>query len=127
MRVFVTGATGYIGGAVAVALRRAGHDVVHLRDEGLQRLPDADVFQKAVREKRIVLTFDLDFGEIAAHCEEAWTSVILFRLADARSERVIARLNVALEGAATALAEGAVVVVEEARCRIRHLPIERSD
>ena len=27
MRVFVTGATGYIGGAAAVALRRAGHDV----------------------------------------------------------------------------------------------------
>ena len=27
MRIFVTGATGYIGGAVAVALRRAGHDV----------------------------------------------------------------------------------------------------
>jgi nucleoside-diphosphate-sugar epimerase len=27
MRIFVTGATGYIGGAVAAALRRAGHDV----------------------------------------------------------------------------------------------------
>lgn len=30
MRVFMTGATGYIGGAVAAALRRAGHEVTAL-------------------------------------------------------------------------------------------------
>ena len=35
MRIFVTGATGYIGGAVSVALRRAGHDVRGLVREGL--------------------------------------------------------------------------------------------
>lgn len=47
-------------------LRTSGHDVLHLRDEGLQRLSDGDIFSKAVAEDRVVLTFDLDFGEIIA-------------------------------------------------------------
>jgi predicted nuclease of predicted toxin-antitoxin system len=47
-------------------LRANGHDAVHLRDEGLQRLPNGDIFQKGFAEQRIVLRFDLDFGEILA-------------------------------------------------------------
>jgi predicted nuclease of predicted toxin-antitoxin system len=47
-------------------LREHGHDAVHLRDEGLQRLPNGEIFTKAIAEARVVLTFDLDFGEIAA-------------------------------------------------------------
>lgn len=45
-------------------LRQQSHDVVHLRDRQLQRLPNGDIFQLAAQEHRIVLTFDLDFGEI---------------------------------------------------------------
>ena len=44
-------------------LRQSGHDVVHLSDRGLQRLPNGEIFRLAA-EDRIVLTFDLDFGEI---------------------------------------------------------------
>lgn len=44
-------------------LRAAGHEVMHLREEGLPRLPNGEIFQKAHAEGRIVLTFDLDFGE----------------------------------------------------------------
>jgi predicted nuclease of predicted toxin-antitoxin system len=47
-------------------LRSTGHDVVHLREQGLHRLPDGEIFAKAQREQRVVLTFDLDFGEIVA-------------------------------------------------------------
>jgi Domain of unknown function (DUF5615) len=48
------------------ALRAAGHDAVHLREEGLIRLPDREIVAKAAREGRIVLTFDLDFCDILA-------------------------------------------------------------
>ena len=62
-------------------LRAAGHDAVHLRDEGLQRrLPNGEIFQKAGGEQRIVLTFDLDFGEILAGSGNQIVSVVLFRL-----------------------------------------------
>jgi predicted nuclease of predicted toxin-antitoxin system len=48
------------------ALRGAAHDAVHLREEGLIRLPDPDIVAKAAQEQRVVLTFDLDFGDILA-------------------------------------------------------------
>lgn len=30
-------------------LRERGHDAKHLRDEGLQRMPDGEIFTKAIR------------------------------------------------------------------------------
>ena len=51
---------------VASWLNSQGHDATHLRDEGLQRLPDGGVFEKAIAESRVVVTFDLDYGEIVA-------------------------------------------------------------
>ena len=105
-------------------LRASGHDVTHLRDEGLQRLPDGQIFEKAVAEQRVVLTFDLDFGEIAARCRSSWASVVIFRLADATSPHVIQRLGAALPRTEGVLHRGAIVVIEETRARVRSLPIE---
>jgi predicted nuclease of predicted toxin-antitoxin system len=48
------------------ALRATDHDAVHLREEGLIRLPDPEIITKAAGEGRVVLTFDLDFGDILA-------------------------------------------------------------
>jgi predicted nuclease of predicted toxin-antitoxin system len=103
-------------------LRQNGDDAVHLRDQGLQRLPDPDIFNKAHSEHRIILTFDLDFGEIAALSKGRVVSVILFRLHNTRIPHVIERLQAAL-AFREALEKGAVVVVEESRCRMRSLPI----
>lgn len=47
-------------------LRAQGHEAVHLREQGLHRAPDEQVFAKALAENRIVLTFDLDYGDLAA-------------------------------------------------------------
>ena len=100
-----------------------GHDATHLRDEGLHRMPDGKIFQKAITENRVVLTFDLDFGEIAAFGRRQKGSVILFRLHNTRTAHVLNRLAAVLDHCAGALEAGAIVVVEEQRHRIRYLPI----
>jgi predicted nuclease of predicted toxin-antitoxin system len=104
-------------------LRTNGHDTVHLRDEGLQRLPNGEIFQKAGREQRIVLTFDLDFGEILAASAGQIVSVILFRLRNPRADFVIQRLDDVLIQSSAELSQGAIVVVEDGRHRLRKLPI----
>jgi predicted nuclease of predicted toxin-antitoxin system len=106
-------------------LRNGGHDAIHLRDEGLHRLPNGEIFQKAAREQRIVLTFDLDFGEILAGSGGQIVSVILFRLRNTRTDHVIQRLAVVLTQSSNELTQGAIVVVEDGRYRVRRLPIGR--
>jgi len=71
----------------------------------------------------IIITFDLDFGEIIVLSKGKKTSVILFRLHNARTSHLVSRLSVVLEDSANALEEGAVVVIEESRHRVRHLPL----
>ncbi len=103
-------------------LRDQGHDAVHLRDEGLQRMPNGEIFEKAISEGRIVLTFDLDFGEIIALSGGRRTGVVPFRLRNTRTPHVVDRLQRVLKESARALEQGAIVVVEESRHRIRQWP-----
>lgn len=110
---------------VASWLREGGHNVVHLTDERLHRLPDVEIFAKAVAEGRIVLTFDLDFGEIVSQSKGQSVGVVLFRLNNATSSNVIRRLHRVLNDADEALGNGAIVVVEDSRHRVRRTPIGR--
>ena len=103
-------------------LRDNGHDAKHLREEGLHRMPNGEIFTKAIYENRIIITFDLDFGEIVALAKGKRASVILFRLHNTRTSHLLNRLSAVLKDSARALEEGAVVVVEESRHRVRYLP-----
>jgi predicted nuclease of predicted toxin-antitoxin system len=104
-------------------LLQNGHDATHLRDQGLQSMPNGEIFEKAIREDRIIITFDLDFGEIAALTKSRRTSVILFRLKNTRTLHVIERLSSVIEHFEEALKRGSIITVEETRCRVRHFPM----
>ena len=104
-------------------LREKGYDANHLRDEGLQRMPNGEIFFKAISENRVILTFDLDFAEIVALSKGEKASVVLFRLHNTRTSRLISRLDTVLSESGEALDKGAVIVVEESRHRVRYLPI----
>ena len=114
-----------ISAGVVGWLRGNGHDATHLRDEGLKTLADTSIFDKAIKEDRIVLTFDLDFSEIAAISGGRLTSVVIFRLRNTRTANVIARLSRVLQDAQDDLKAASVISVEDSRHRIRRLPIGR--
>lgn len=107
---------------VAAELRADGHDAVHLSEQGLSRLGDEEIFAKAMSEGRIIVTADLDFGAIIARTGSQRVSVIVLRLVNLQADRVVTLLRRVLAAAAAELDRGAVVLVEESRFRIRHLP-----
>lgn len=106
-------------------LRDNGHDAAHLQEQQLHRLPDGGIFVKAADERRIILTWDLDFTEIVALSGAHIVSAVVFRLMNTRSENVIRRLARVLAESARDLEEGAIISVEESRHRVRLLPIGR--
>lgn len=109
------------------ALRQQGHEIAHLREEGLGRLPDAAILEKARQEQRIVLTFDLDFGDLLAIGGHNYPSVIIFRLHNETPSFVTTALLDVLAQRAEVLLEGAIMIVEDTRYRIRRLPIEEME
>lgn len=108
----------------AAKLFEAGHDVVHLRDLGMERAGDPEVLHHARSEDRVLVSADTDFGTLLARSTATRPSVVIFRRATGRRPTAQARLLIAnLPAIEEALDEGSVVVIEEARLRVRHLPI----
>jgi predicted nuclease of predicted toxin-antitoxin system len=95
----------------------------HVGDVGLGAASDQSVFRHAARDQRIVVTADLDFGDILAGSGTATVSVLLLRLRDTSPANSLRRITSILADAGDALAAGAVVIVAENRIRIRSLPI----
>ena len=110
--------------STAVFLRTEGYDAVHLREEGLQRLPDQRIVEKARREGQVIITHDLDFGRLVVLSLDRMPSVITLRLDNMQAAQVNHYLTEALGQFMEELETGALVSVNERAIRVRVLPVE---
>jgi predicted nuclease of predicted toxin-antitoxin system len=101
-----------------LALREAGHDVLSVA-EVAPGSPDAEVLRLSAAGGRLLLTFDKDFGELAAQRSGDVPGVLLFRLAGPPAV-LTARLLAVL--ASETEWRGHFAVVEPGRVRLRPLP-----
>jgi predicted nuclease of predicted toxin-antitoxin system len=102
---------------------RRGIEAVHWTSIGRTDAEDEEVFGWAQMHGYIVFTNDLDFGEILASTRSSSPSVFqlrMQRLLPRDAERVV---FAALEQFSPMLVEGALVVVDESRARVRALPL----
>jgi len=118
-------ADGGISPRTVECLTQLGHEAIHVRTLGMQRAPDPEIVERARADSSVVLTFDLDFGEVLALGVLDKPSVIIFRLADQRSDSVNQRLSAVLAERSAELDSGALILVEDTRYRLRRLPIGR--
>jgi predicted nuclease of predicted toxin-antitoxin system len=104
-------------------LRNLGHDAVHAGDIGLARAANDQILDEARRQRRTILTADLDYPRLLAQARAAEPSVILFRDGEWSDDQVNQRMSDVLASMSEAEIEESIVVVERDRIRRRPLPL----
>jgi predicted nuclease of predicted toxin-antitoxin system len=102
-----------------LVLRDAGNDVQSVAEEN-PGLPDEEVAALCERDRRVLLTFDKDFGELVFRRGlRAGSAIVLFRLVPDSPTEVLAILSSLKETGA--LVAGVFCVVTRDRVRTRRL------
>ncbi|MDE0232018.1 MAG: DUF5615 family PIN-like protein [bacterium] len=104
-------------------LESRGWPSVHWSRIGDHDAPDDLIMQWAAEHEYVVFTHDLDFGAILALTQASGPSVIQIRVEDVSPRGMGTHALSTLESCAAELSEGALVVVEPHRRRVRILPL----
>jgi predicted nuclease of predicted toxin-antitoxin system len=109
---------------LADELKTAGHDAVHVRDDGLQAATGQVVLAQACGESRVLISADTDFGTPLAREGAGRPSIVLIRrLTGRRATEQAAIILANLDVVSEDLDSGAVVVLTDEWVRVRRLPI----
>ena len=102
------------------ALRTAGHEVIAVAEIS-PRAEDQEVLKLAVRQKRILLTEDKDFGQLVYSHGQKTLGVIFLRFPSS-ARRQISRAVINLVKQQGEKLAGCFITVQPGRIRISHAP-----
>lgn len=100
-----------------------GHEANHWLDIGNRAAPDAAILLHARFVNAVVLTCDLDFGDILAATGSKTPSVLQLRSGRMRPERLMPRVLSAIVQYGRLLEEGVLLTVDLKKSRARALPL----
>jgi len=104
--------------AVVRSLRTAGHDVLAVCELS-PGIEDLEVMEQALREKRILLTEDKDFGQLVFSAWQDTFGVIFLRYPPSVRQRISKELVTLVKRYGEKLV-GCFIVVQPGRVRITH-------
>ncbi|MBD0266625.1 MAG: DUF5615 family PIN-like protein [Tolypothrix sp. Co-bin9] len=107
-------------------LESAGFEAVHWSIIGNPSATDKEIMGWALTNDYIVFTHDLDFGTLLAMTQADAPSVIQVRSQDILPANLGNLVINALRQFQQELAMGALVTVDEAKAKVRILPIQRN-
>jgi predicted nuclease of predicted toxin-antitoxin system len=108
-------------------LKEHGFDALHVRDIGMATASDDKNFEYALKQDRILISADTDFGTLLAFRESSKPSFILLRQTEKRPSSQLKLLLSHIADLENDLNSGAVIVLEDNRIRIRKFPISREE
>ena len=109
--------------ALALTLASRDRDAVHWSAVGPANAPDDEIMAWAVANDRIIITHDLDFGDLLYASGSTKPSVIIVREYDPHPERITEPLLLALERFNAELTAGALIAMTLNMARVRSLPL----
>ena len=105
-------------------LKAAGHEAVHWSEVGDPRAPDTELMAWASSRGYTVFTHDLDFGTMLALSGADGPSVLQVRCLNVLPEAIGPLVLNLLGSYSDELEQGALIVADERRQRVRILPLE---
>ena len=98
---------------------------VHWSAVGNPRAEDTEIAEWAQVNEYIVFTHDLDFGAMLAMTQAESPSVVQVRAQDTLPSRLAMTVITVMRENEALLEQGALIVIDEARARVRILPLQK--
>lgn len=97
------------------ALRKAGHAVLDIKEEGLQGISDNLIIKRARRLKRIIVSEDLDFGNLQRYPLAKHPGAILLHFQNMQPQAVAMHLLSFIKNTNQHSLANAVVILEDGK------------
>ena len=103
-----------------------GYEGVHAHQIGKHCATDSELLEIARREKRVVITADLDFPRLLALSSAAGPGLVLFRGGNYSDIEMCDLLERVLKEVSVEVLEKSICVVDKRRIRVTQLPLTRT-